>query len=381
MKLKILLGLLLAGMALLGATIYLLDGRPITRSELPEDAKITESVLFPNNDRIMANYCTAGVPSQKTCHLAAWDLDGGNVKIYWAPAGQFWQNARFSPDGKSFVFELNDTGRYSTKLAIMDLATERWRIVEGSDSFKKHPSYHPNGKKIIYAIAAGTPDTYSTTTHVKFEEIDIHSLDLTTGKTTALTDYQFFAIYPPYYTGRGEEFVFSGSDPWKVLSAGYDSAKYNRLYEGNNIITMDETDRGWRPDFVMYDNPDVYPRPYAAQPVPASKGNILYFASNKGKVGEYRDSPLSTAIWVRQNNVNKRLMYYSEVTGLQSNYSTFSLSTDEKFFLIYSHSKNTVSQEYEKGLWRVGVDKSNPLRIPIPWERLAALTKKDAKPQ
>jgi WD40 repeat protein len=347
---KILTGIVLGGLAIAGIAAFVMHETPLTRSELPEDAKIEHSVLFPSNDRIMSNYCTAGVPSRQTCHLAAWDLDGGNVRVYATPEGHIWRTVNFSPDGKEFVFELNDTGRYSNKLAIMDLATERWRIIEGSDTFKNFPSYHPNGKKIIYAHVAETPDTYSTTTHVKFEKVDIHSLDLTTGVTTALTDYQFRAVSPPYYTGRGEEFVFSGADPWKVLSAGFDSAEYNRLYRGNSIITMNEIDKGWRPDFVMYDKPSVYPRPYAIEPVPASQGAVLYFESNKGKVGKYKNSPLSTAIWARENNVNRRLMNYSDVTGLESNYSTFSLSSDEKFFLVYSHSKNTASQEYEKGL-------------------------------
>ena len=102
---RILLGTLIA-LLIAAAVLYLWlefsDGPP-PPVEVPRAAVIEESVLFPANDRVMTTYCTAGLARQSTCHLAAWDLDGGNVRVYATPPGQRWRDARFSPDGKEFV--------------------------------------------------------------------------------------------------------------------------------------------------------------------------------------------------------------------------------------------------------------------------------------
>ncbi len=362
-----------------------LTGCGIKDPAVPRKARIEEPVLFPSNDRVLTTYCPAGLPETLKCHLAAWDLDGGNFKAYRKPAHHSWMNGRFSPDGTEIVFELNDTGRYSTKLAIMTLATEQVRIVESTDSYKLWPSYHPNGRKLIFATVSKTPDNTETSHGVNVVGVDMHGLDLATGKTKALTDYDFFRALRAYYTGRGDDFVYGGYYPLrkprdpvdKELHALDSFTDYREKYGGNSIITANERKNDWRPDFIMDDSPNSTFRAYAVSAVPAKNGSILYFESDAGKIGGCFNSTCSTAIWIRENGSNRRLMYFNDVTKFRENFSDFTLSSDEKYFLIWSRGYPAGVREHDEGLWRVGVDGSGPRRIPIPWDWLATTDSSD----
>ena len=273
-----------------------------------EKAKISNSVLFPSNERVMATYCPKGPARSRKCHLAAWDLDGGNVKLYRKPAHHSWLEAMFSPDGTEVVFELNDTGRYSTKLAIMDLATEKWRIVEGSDTYTIWPSFHPNGKKLIYAAVAHTPDNTESRSRSNLYGVDIHSLNLATGRTKALTDYRFKSASRPHYTGRGDEFVFEGKLPMNIFFnpnkpkyfTSDQIGRYTRKFGKNHILIINEIDKDWIPEFVIDDRKSMVSRGYSIGPIPGNKGNILYFESNVGIIGKLINSQRSSGIWKRE---------------------------------------------------------------------------------
>ncbi|MBT3333989.1 MAG: hypothetical protein HN394_20995 [Rhodospirillaceae bacterium] len=364
------------------AALIAVSGCAYEMPDLPEPARIQDSVLFPSNERVMTTYCTAGKFGERSCHLAAFDLDGSNVKVYATPPGHRWQGARFSPDGKAFVFELNDTGRFSNKLAIMNRASGQWRIIEGSDSFKNWPSYHPNGKQIVFAVFDRTPDNYQSTSHVKTSGADMHNLDLATNKVRALTDFRFAKAGPPHFTGRGDEIVFGGYDPRKFLqdpNNSHHASSYDELYQTDTIYTVNETKHDWRPDFVIDGGTSLAIRAYSGHPIPSRGGKIIYFRSNLGKVGRLINSSRSNAIWIRENGQNRKLFNFSAVTGLIYNSTDFSLSSDKMYFLIWSSGRPFNSEEFDKGLWRVGVDGSNPRRLHIPWARLAVFTRKIAK--
>jgi hypothetical protein len=349
---------------------------------LPEDAKIMTGVLFPSNERVMTTYCPAGLARTRKCHLVAWGLDGGNLKVYRKPAHHSWLRAMFSPDGKEVVFELNDTGRYSTKLAIMDLATEHWRIVEDSDSYKLWPSYHPNGGKLIFATVSQTPDNTKTRTRVRVAGVDIYSLDLKTGKTKTLTDFDFRATSRPYYTGRGDEFVFAGDmsgniffnpkDPRYLSDGNY--WEFRKKYGDNGIILINENKNDWRPEFVMDNDISNVARAYSGSPIPANNGHKLYFGSNKGTIGKLVNPPKTQGIWARENGKNKKVTYFNTITNGVTHAGEFTLSNDESFFLFYAVASPINAGEPSGGLWRVAVDGSNPRRIPIPWAQLASIT-------
>ncbi len=354
-----------------------------TATEAAQKAGIVTALLFPANDRVLATYCNAGLAEHRRCQVAAWDLDGANLKVYRKPEGHFWTVGGFSPNGREVVLEIAESRRLSTKLAILNLQSERVRIVEGSDSYKFLPSYHPKGGKLIFAKAVDAPDDILTKRNEIAHGSDIHTLDLATGETTALTDYGFAIIETPYYTGRGDEFVYGGYDPWKVLY-GAKSPKpikgrkfferYDDLYWGNTVISVNEVKNDWRPDFLIKKRPSSLSGIYARYPVPAEKDSKLYFQSNKGEIGQYEDANYSTAIWVRENQQNRRLLYFGKITGMVRNRGRFNLSQDKAFFLIHSRGLTEVGAKPDAGLWRVTVDGVDPRRIPIPWDRLAAVT-------
>ncbi len=330
----------------------------------------------------MSSYCTAGLTYERTCHLAAWDLDGSNVKIYETPEGQYWQRARFSPDGKEFVFEIHDDDRYVTKLGIMNRGTQEWRIVEDADSYKLWPSYHPDGSKIAYALYRRMPDNYQTRTHVKINSADIFALDLATGETRALTDFNFMLAGEPYFTGRGDEVVYLAEYPYKILhdpKNAHIRDSYDELYQLNFIHRVSETEKNWHPDFVIDKTSSTIYRAHSSNAVPSQNGTIIYFDSNLGNIGKLVNPPESAAIWARQDGQNRRLMYYRSVTGWNHGSGEFTLSTDEKFFLIWASGwlkdRAEPGTGSVQGLWRIGVDGSEPRRIHIPWARLAVAAK------
>lgn len=365
------------------AVLLLLAGCGIKDPIVPTKASIEETVLFPTNDRVLTTYCPAGPPATLKCYLAAWDLDGGNFKVYRKPAHHSWRDGRFSPDGTEIVFRLNDTGRYSTKLAIMTLATKQLRIVESTDRYKLWPSYHPNGKKLIFATVSQTPDNTEPSPGVSVAGVDMHSLDLATGETKALTDYEFQQAARAYYTGRGDEFVYGGYFPMKIFLNRHNKKfyaleknyEYKEKYRGDSIITVNEHQNDWRPDFVMDSSSELTFKAYAVDAVPSKNGAILYFQSDAEESKANRMSTYSTAIWIRTNDANRRLMYFSEVTNFHENFTDFTLSSDEQYFLIWSRGYPVGAKDHDEGLWRVGVDGSGPRRIPIPWDNLATSTR------
>lgn len=356
-----------------------LGGCGIKDPVVPEVAKIENTVLFPSNDRVLTTYCPAVVAETRKCRLAAWDLDGGNLKIYRQPAHHSWMDARFSPDGTEIVFVLNETGRYSTKLAIMELATEQVRIVEGNNSYKLWPSFHPNGGKVIFATVSRTPDNTRTRTRVRVAGVDIYSLDLASGKTKALTDYDFRQASRPLYTGHEDDFVYGGYFPLKILldsqNEYYKDKKigdYDEEYRGNSIITVTNDRNDWRPDFVIGGPIKITVGPYSGDAIPSQNGSTYYFESNSDAINLCPYNTCTSAIWMRRDGKNTRWMYFYEITKFKLNFADFSLSNDENYFLIWSRGNPFGTWKSDEGLWRVGVDGSDPRRIPIPWERLAA---------
>ncbi|MGA7750342.1 MAG: hypothetical protein WCA63_09360, partial [Gallionella sp.] len=174
----------------------------------PAKEKFQVNDFSPDGNKLYLDYCDV----LNNCKIGWLDLSSNQVSLF---APQDTKDVISSPsssdDGQELAIVIREaSNNYETsQIGILDLATNTYRAVTKSKTFKEWPSLSHNGKEVIYAQANRKRGRGKT----QFSEWDIYEVELATGVEHRLTNFCFFLVDRPKYMTDNKRFVFSGEEP------------------------------------------------------------------------------------------------------------------------------------------------------------------------
>ena len=168
------------------------------------------------------------------CQIQVYNLETGELAAYQSPRNERWTMGKYSYDGKRITFSVipikqnDDLDLGGMQIAVMDADGKNYKKVTTGPGVKLYPAFSHNGKKILYARAARIREKGSTPA----AQYDAWEVDLTTGKQTQLTFFQYYYMSNLTYFPDDERFIYYGENP-SVFEGAYadQSAFRNKLGE------------------------------------------------------------------------------------------------------------------------------------------------------
>lgn len=160
------------------------------------------------------------------CQIQVYDLATGELAAYKSPLTKRWTMGKYSYDGKKITFSIipikitGDLNLNKMQIAVMDADGKNFKKVTTGPGAKLYPTFSHNGKKILYARAARIREKGKTPA----ADYDAWEVDLTTGKQTQLSHFEYFYMGYLSYFPDDERFMYYGELPsifeGERLSAG-----------------------------------------------------------------------------------------------------------------------------------------------------------------
>jgi len=259
--LLLIFGLLLLSFGLHLPTIYprLMGGQLMGLFQSTEKFNIQLNGFSPDNHFLSFDFY-----SGPTHYATLLDLHSGEFsKIVPPDPDEGWIDGYFSPSGKFLAFAVtrkSENFRWAN-LGLFDISTGTLKILSHTQTQKGYPSFSPDEKRLIYAQANRERESGRT----KFAAWDIYELDIDSGQSRQLTDYEFFSIGQPFYLPDGKRFIFSGEAPTYSTSSQHshgvrtlkdyentrhDRDEYEKQYQENTIFILGQEAMELRPILI-----------------------------------------------------------------------------------------------------------------------------------
>lgn len=190
--------------------------------------------ISPDKARLFIDYCAT-----KSCSLAAVDIKSGRMTLFKpTDASQVLSSPSISADGKRLAVSIKDgmNTRAVSQIGVLDLETNRYRVVTRNPTFKDFPSLSPDGTRIIFAQAGRERREGRT----RFSDWEIHEVELSGGTQRQLTRFCFFLVGRPQYFPDGKAFLFSGEPACNYPHEGSPGSRreYAKRHQENTIFRM-----------------------------------------------------------------------------------------------------------------------------------------------
>lgn len=220
------------------------------------------------------------------CQIQIYNLETGELAAYQSPKNERWTMGKYSYDGKRITFSVipvKFTGSLDLgemQIAIMDADGKNFKKVTTGPGAKLYPTFSHNGKKILYACAARIRESGRTPA----ADYDAWEVDLTTGKQTQLTFFEYFYMGNLTYFPDDERFIYFGELPSVyegVRSYSNEDKFKEKMIElgrkGMNIMNV-----------VVMKGKEMIPNPYhfppktfPQKPLLSKDGSMLIYAKSE----------------------------------------------------------------------------------------------------
>lgn len=176
-----------------------------------EDKDTINNLSFtPDGKKVVFDRC-----HKIGCQIQVYNLETGDLAAYKSPLMERWTMGKYSDDGKRITFSvipIKLTGGLdlgAMQIAVMDADGKNYKKVTTGAGAKLYPVFSHNGKKILYACAARIRKSGKTPA----ADYDAWEIDLTTGKQTRLTYFEYFYMGNLTYFPDDERFIYYGELP------------------------------------------------------------------------------------------------------------------------------------------------------------------------
>lgn len=176
-----------------------------------EDKDTINNLSFaPDGKKVVFDRCHS-----VGCQIQVYNLETGELAAYKSPLMERWTMGKYSYDGKKITFSvipIKLTGGLDLgemQIAVMDANGKNLKKITTGSGAKLYPTFSHNGKKILYACAARIRKSGKTPA----ADYDAWEVDLTTGKQTRLTYFEYFYMGNLTYFPDDERFIYYGELP------------------------------------------------------------------------------------------------------------------------------------------------------------------------
>ena len=202
-------GLCLLGVV--GLALLMLGGCGVFKKKQDGEMTLANMRFFGSyNDRLIMGYRQKKARGWDVCGLASYDLSKQEVlQVYPSDEGYCMETPAVSYDNEWIAFGYYQQGRddYLEQIGIMRADGSDWRLLTDTDSYKAHPSFSADGKKLIF-LSARSKQRKGRKTMV--QGLDAWEVDIGSGELRQLTNISAYDMSPPQYmVGDSESFVIS----------------------------------------------------------------------------------------------------------------------------------------------------------------------------
>jgi WD40 repeat protein len=149
------------------------------------------------------------------CQIQIYNLETGDLAAYQSPKNERWTMGKYSYDSKRITFSvipIKFTGGLDLsemQIAAMDADGKNYKKVTTGPGAKLYPTFSHSGKKILYARAARIRESGKTPA----ADYDAWEVDMTIGRQTQLTFFEYFYMGNLTYFPDDEQFIYYGELP------------------------------------------------------------------------------------------------------------------------------------------------------------------------
>ena len=194
-------GLCLLGVV--GLALLMLGGCGMFKKKQDGEMTLVQMRFFGSyNDRLIMGYRQKKARGWDVCGLASYDLSKQEVlQIYPSAEGYCMETPAVSYDNEWIAFGYYQQGRddYLEQIGIMRADGSDWRLLTDTDSYKAHPSFSADGKKLIF-LSARSKQRKGRKTMV--QGLDAWEVEIDTGNLRQLTNISAYGMSPPQYMPR-----------------------------------------------------------------------------------------------------------------------------------------------------------------------------------
>lgn len=256
-----------------------------------EDKDTINNLSFaPDGKKVVFDRC------HKTgCQIQVYNLETGELAAYKSPLMERWTMGKYSDDGNRITFSVIpititglDLG--NMQIAVMDADGKNYKKVTTGPGAKLYPTFSHNGKKLLYACAAYIREKGKTPA----ADYDAWEVDLTTGKQTRLTYFEYFYMGNLTYFPDDERFIYYGELP-NLFDGVYLSGDRGRFEQ--KMMELAKKGLGIHAVVVMKGR-ELIPNPYdfganvvPEKPLLSKDGSVLIFEKSVSAGKFYLYSP------------------------------------------------------------------------------------------
>ena len=137
--------------------LLMLGGCGVFKKKQDGEMTLVQMRFFGSyNDRLIMGYHQKKARGWDVCGLASYDLAKQEVlQVYPSAEGYCMETPAVSYDNEWIAFGYYQQGRddYLEQIGIMRADGSDWRLLTDTDSYKAHPSFSADGKKLIFLSA------------------------------------------------------------------------------------------------------------------------------------------------------------------------------------------------------------------------------------
>lgn len=340
----------LAVILLLGIIIAACSSTP---AKATSDQDLRNPRFSPDGKTLMFDRCDPSLPDR--CRIHLYNLETGTLRYYLPPEGQAWLQPYFSKDGKKIVFVTGPVGdhdksvyeqRYqillNQQIAMMNLDGSDVRVLTTISGYKGMPAFSHSGDKVIFLMTNQLRDRGKTLA----ADWDLWELDLKTGSLGLFAGqrFRFFQMNLSVYFKDDQRVLVKGDTPIMIASDARKTMKemtdFNKRHNNSNIHVIERGQQQLSTPLFS----DLYS---ASRPCMDDQESIYFIAADNkmggGKIRrEMKDGKRDTWPFPKAKSSHS---FWGTAVSPDGKYFALSVSLDERRTLMILDTTSSTWQE------------------------------------